>query len=158
MSQPIATTDIQAYVVHHMEAVFETMLSLKAVQETAKPLEGDRITGSVGMAGEKVTGRVYLHLPAAFAKQATAAMLGLSPEDITSNDEVNDVTGEVTNMLAGGLKSWFCDRGANCALTTPAVIRGTSFAVAAKPGIEHILIGFECSQYRGQIEVHVKIN
>jgi CheY-specific phosphatase CheX len=158
MSQPIAAADIQEYVVHHMEAVFETMLSLKAIPGEANPLEGERVTGSVGMAGDKVTGRVYLHLPAAFATQATAAMLGLAPEDITGHDEVNDVTGEVTNMLAGGLKSWFCDRGAKCALTTPAVIRGTSFAVSTKPGIEHILIGFGCNQYRGQIEVHVKLN
>ena len=67
------------------------------------------MTGSVGFAGENVTGAVYLHLSAAFANRVAAAMLGLQPEEIMGETEVNDVVGEVTNMLTGGLKSWLCD-------------------------------------------------
>jgi len=158
MSQPILIADIQQYVATHLESVFETMLSMKAVPAPADELTGERVTGTVGMAGEKVTGLVYLHLSAPFAGQATAAMLGLPPEEPLGQSDINDVTGEVTNMIAGGLKSWLCDHGAPCALTTPAVIRGTSFAITAKPGVEYLLLGFECNQSRGLIEVHVKFN
>jgi len=46
-------------------------------------------------------------------------MLGLPPDEITGETEVNDVVGEATNMLTGGLKSWLCDAGSDCAVSTP---------------------------------------
>ena len=158
MSQPIAIADIRHYVASHLETVFETMLSMKATAADAGELTGERVTGSVGMAGEKVTGLVYLHFSAPFAEQATAAMLGLPPEETPGQNDVNDVTGEVTNMIAGGLKSWLCDHRAACALTTPAIIRGTAFAITAKPDVECLRLGFECQGRRGLIEIHIKFN
>lgn len=161
MNNTISTSDVRNYVATHLGEVFETMLSLKA--ETAADFEpgrlaGERVTGSVGMAGETVTGSVYLHVSAPFAVQATAAMLGMTPEEITGTAEVNDVIAEVTNMIGGGLKSWLCDAGASCALTTPAVIRGNSFEVMAKPGVESIHLGFHCGGTSGLIEIHIKFN
>jgi chemotaxis protein CheX len=153
--------EVRNYISGHLKSVFDTMLSLQAVptpETTATGFTGERVTGTVGMAGEKVTGQVYLHISEAFALQATAAMLGMTPEEITGHAEVNDVVGEVTNMLAGGLKSWLCDAGATCALTTPAVIRGTSFAVTPKPGVELIALAFECQGTHGLVEVHIKFN
>ena len=161
MSNTISISDIRHYVTGHLEEVFSTMLSMKALPASGTDLHkfaGERVTGTVGMAGESVTGQVYLHLSASFSVQATAAMLGLPPEDVSGNAEVNDVIGEVTNMVAGGLKSWLCDAGAACALTTPAVIRGSSFTVTPKPGVELILIHFECQDTRGLVEVHIKFN
>ena len=160
MSAVIAIPDIRNYVSSHLINVFDTMLMLKAAPLPGPgntSLAGARITGTVGMAGETVTGQVYLHLHAALAAQAAAAMLGLAVEEL-GETEVNDVMGEVTNMIAGGLKSWFCDADAPCALTTPAVIRGESFAVTPKHGVELILIPFECESHRCLVEVHVKFN
>ena len=161
MNKTISTADIRDYVASHFGEVFETMLSLKAesVPEfNASQLTGERVSGSVGMAGDTVTGSVFLHVSAAFAVQATGAMLGMTPEELAGESEVNDVIGEVTNMIAGGLKSWLCDNGATCALTTPAVIRGNAFAITPKPGVELILIGFDCNGQRGLVEVHVKFS
>lgn len=161
MNKTISTSDVRDYVAGHLGEVFETMLSMKAATvagfDPAK-LSGERVTGSVGMAGEAVTGSVYLHVSAPFAVQATAAMLGMAPEEITGTAEVNDVIAEVTNMLGGGLKSWLCDSGASCALTTPAVIRGTSFEVMAKPGVESVQLGFDCAGATGLVEIHIKFN
>jgi len=161
MNHAISFADVHKYVVEHLGTVFETMLSIKAVP-TAEPDTsqfGDgRVSGTVGFAGKTVVGSVYLHVTAPFACQAAAAMLGLPPEEITGAAEVNDVIGEVTNMLAGGLKSWLCDAGALCALTTPAVIRGTSYSVATNPDVERIQIGFDCGSSRGLAEIHIKFN
>ena len=135
MNNNISAADVQKFVSTHLGDVFETMLSLKAApaaEFAAGQLSGERVSGSVGLAGETVTGSVYLHVSSPFAVQATAAMLGMAPEEITGVAEVNDVIAEVTNMIGGGLKSWLCDAGAKCVLTTPAVIRGTSFAITAK--------------------------
>ena len=154
----VPSSDIKEFMSGHLTQVFDTMLSLKA--NPIDPIDPnqfpERVSGSVGFAGEKVTGSVYLHIPAAFATQATAAMLGMGEGETPGDDEVKDVIGEVTNMLGGGLKSWLCDAGAVCALTTPAVIRGQSFAVLTSSGVEKILLPFDCGQHRGQAEVHIK--
>jgi chemotaxis protein CheX len=159
MNNTILASDVRDYVAAHLSEVFETMLSLKAEpgdQFGAPSIPGERVSGSVGLAGETVTGMVYLHLTAAFAIQATSAMLGLAPGELNGNAEVNDVVGEVTNMIGGGLKSWLCDAGATCVLTTPAVIRGSSFAINSKPGVEIIVLGFKSADTSGIVEIHIK--
>jgi chemotaxis protein CheX len=158
MSTPIPAAAIHAYVVDHLAKVFETMLSLPATPapEVDARQFPERVTGSVGFAGDKVSGTIYLHLSAEFAAQAAGAMLGLSPEELSDPAEINDVVGEITNMLGGGLKSWLCDAGATCVLTAPAVIRGTSFAVVASPGVERIQLGFASGPQNGLVEVHIK--
>lgn len=161
MNATVSTGQISEYLSRHLGDVFEMMLSMKAVSAPANEahhLHGERVTGTVGLAGDAVTGSVYLHISSAFSLQATAAMLGMPAEEITGTTEINDVVGEVTNMLAGGLKSWLCDSGSSCALTTPAVIRGTSFEINPKPGVQVILIGFDCGENKGLVEVHVKFN
>jgi len=142
----------------HLMDVFETMLDLKAVSEPASgmPEFDERVTGSVAFAGEHISGAVYLHLGTAFAGQVAAAMLGLAPADL-GEAEVNDAVGEVTNMLTGGLKSWLCDSGADCAVSTPAIIRGSSFAIEPVPDVRREWLIFNCDRDRVVVEIHVKI-
>jgi chemotaxis protein CheX len=159
MSQPVSTADIRDYMAAQLESVFDTMLSMKAATTAgvdAGLLAGERVSGMVGLAGEAASGSVYLHLAAPFAKQAAATMLGLTVEEISGPAEVNDVIGEVTNMLAGGLKSKLCDAGAACVLTTPAIVHGTSYSVTARASGEIILLGFDAGGSRGLIEVYLK--
>lgn len=158
MSQPTQTLNIREFITRHLVDVFETMLSKKAAQvdHADLPLQADRVCGSVGFAGETVSGVVYLQLAAPFGAQLAAAMLGLPPEELTGEAEINDVIGEMTNMLAGGLKSALCDAGAPCAVSTPSIIRGTSFVVEALPDLERICVAFECEQQPVLAEIHIK--
>lgn len=160
MSQTLEITNISDFMKSHVLDVCETMLATKAelLADAPAPHFSERVSGSVGFAGETVNGAVYLHLSTAFARRAAAAMLGLNPEDIQSDTEVNDVVGEVTNMMAGGLKSWLCDAGAVCAMSTPAIIRGTAFTIEAMPDVQHSLQVFACGDERMIVEVHVKFN
>jgi len=160
MSQPIVTSAVREFLVRHLVEVFSTMLSLPAlpVEEAMPAHVQERISGSVGFVGETVTGAVYLHVPAPFATRITCAMLGLPAEETPGEADVNDVIGEVTNMLAGGLKSWLCDAGATCALTTPAIIRGSSFQILASEGVSKIQFHFASDADRGLVEVHVKFS
>lgn len=160
MKQPITTAAVQEFLVRHLSDVFSTMLSMPAVP-LAEPPQSDtkeRVSGSVGFGGETVTGLVYLHLPAPFAARVTRAMLGLPEEEPPGDGDVNDVVGEVTNMLAGGLKSYLCDAGAACALSTPAIIRGTSFHISACEGVARIQLGFASDPYQGLVEIHIKFS
>ena len=161
MSKTISTSEVREYVSKHLGDVFETMLTMKATptpEFDVSRFSGERISGSVGLAGNTITGSVYLHVAAPFAVQMTSAMLGLAPEEITGTAEINDVVAEITNMLGGGLKSWLCDADAACALTTPAVIRGSAYVISAKPDVELIMLGFDCAGSHGLVEIHLKFN
>ena len=152
------TIDIRHFINGHLVEVFETMLSMKATpaSDGAAPVFAERATGSVGFAGDTVTGSVYLHLSTQLANQMAATMLGVPAGETLSEDEVNDVVGECTNMLAGGLKSALCDRGHECAVSTPAIIRGTSFQIEPLPEVRQELMIFECNGSRFAVEVHAK--
>jgi chemotaxis protein CheX len=135
------------------------MLSIDATL-VAPPVDpvahGDRVTGTVGFGGDNIAGAVYLHLPPSLAVSAAAAMLGTTPDAPPSEAEINDLVGEITNMLCGGLKSKLCDLGLPCAMSTPAIIRGASFRVEPAQGVEPISFFFDCGPDRAQFEVHVE--
>jgi chemotaxis protein CheX len=158
MSQQTQSVNVREFITRHLVDVCETMLSKKAtpVEGQNPPHYTDRVSGSVGFAGENVTGAVYLHLSASFATKATSAMLGLPIEEITGEAETNDVVGEMTNMLAGGLKSALCDANFPCAVSTPTIIRGTSFIVESIPDVERTCIIFDCEGEPIMTEIHIK--
>jgi len=160
MSTLALSFDVRQYLSHHLADVFSTMVSLPATlaADGRMPHFEDRVTGSVGFGGENVTGAVYLHMSATLAVRVTSSMLGLPPEEVTGDSEVNDVVGEMTNMLAGGLKSTLCDLGATCAVSTPAIIRGTAFEIEALPDVRRETMVFDCEAERVVVEVHIKFN
>lgn len=160
MGQAIQLPSVSEFMNGHLADVFETMLAMKARRVTgaAVPQYAGRVTGSIGFAGDAVTGAVYLHLSTDFAKKVAATMLGISPEEISDENEINDVVGEATNMVTGGLKSWLCDAGAACAMSTPAIIRGTSFAIEPMPDVERECLVFNCDGNPIVVEIHIKLN
>jgi chemotaxis protein CheX len=157
MNQTVEIPNLCEFMHRHLVDVFETMLSMKTAvaRGDGVPQFEERVTGSVAFAGEQINGAVYLHLGASFAGQMAAAMLGLAPEDL-GEAEVNDVVGEVTNMLTGGLKSWLCDSGADCAVSTPAIIRGSAFVIEPVPDVQREWLIFDCDHNRIVVEVHIK--
>jgi len=160
MSQTVQLPNVCQFMTRHLVDVFDTMLAIPAALAPNTPLPHfeERVTGSVGFAGDNVTGAVYLHLSAAFANRVAAAMLGLPPSETLGENDVNDVVGEATNMLTGGLKSWLCDAGSNCAVSTPAIIRGASFSIEPVPDVDREFLVFECGPDRLIVEIHIKLN
>lgn len=160
MSETLEIANVCDFMKTHLVDVFDTMLATKAtlVENISAPDFPERVSGSVGFAGETVNGAVYLHLSAGFAKRAAGTMLGLPPEEMNNEAEVNDVVGEVTNMVAGGLKSWLCDAGASCAMSTPAIIRGTAFVIEPSPSVQRSSQVFDCGDERVLVEIHIKFN
>lgn len=159
MSEIARTVDIPRLAGDAIISVFQTMLSLplEAVDGSPPVSFAEHVSGSVGFGGEQVIGAVYIHFSAEFARQVSAGMLGLGPEEI-GDSEVNDVVGEMCNMVAGGLKSTLCDAGAVCAVSTPAIIRGTSFAIETVPDVRQERLVFDCQGNRIIVEVHIKFN
>jgi flagellar motor switch protein FliN len=138
--------------------VFDSMLSMKA--EPAPPPEVQApvewITGCVGFGGDSVTGAVHLRLSADFGRQAAAATLGLTVAEVEGDDVINDVVGELTNILSGRLRSVLSDAGFACGVSTPTIIRGTFYEIEATGNVQRERLWFVCQQERLLIELHIQ--
>ena len=113
--------------------VFDTMLSLKVepagaqdVRASGEPL----VAAAVGFVGD-VNGVVFIHVSADFARKLARRMLSLADAEPEGDEMVNDVLGELGNMIVGSVKSALCDSGARCMLAIPSIVRGHS---AHQPG------------------------
>lgn len=127
----IAGVDIKAAIVNSVIDVFYTMLDMEveAIREVPPSFtEENRTVGSVTFAGE-VDGIFNIQVNDDFGKAMTAAMLGMEPGEVESEEEVYDVIREVSNIIGGNLKSKFVDVGLSCVLSTPAITNGRDFKV-----------------------------
>jgi chemotaxis protein CheX len=118
-------------------------LKMRVVGVTKIPihLPDAPVTGMIGLSG-KCTGFISLTLP---NRVATLAVSGLSMEEYTTiNAQVVDGVGEITNIIAGGLKTklyntpWMINN-----ITVPSVILGTNYNISYTKGIEYCGITFE---------------
>ncbi|MDR2756775.1 MAG: chemotaxis protein CheX [Planctomycetaceae bacterium] len=99
------------------------------------------VTGMIGLSG-KCTGFLSLTMP---NRVATLAVSGFSMEEYTTvNAQVVDGVGEITNIIAGGLKTklyntpWMINN-----ITVPSVILGSNYNISYTKGIEYCGITFE---------------
>ncbi len=112
--------------------LFDTMLSMEItpVEEASEERDENEIVlvGFVSLAG-KVNGSVNIRVSRNMAREMAAGMLGMEIEEIESDEEVKDVLREVCNIVAGGLKSNFCDAGLACQISTPSITTGNHFQI-----------------------------
>jgi len=97
--------------------VFDTMFSvnLEALETVSKTsLAGVRNVSSVCFAGD-ANGIVSIHVDSELSRRMAANMLGMEPEEIEGGSEIEDMLGELSNIVGGGLKSALTDTGLRCA-------------------------------------------
>jgi len=141
---PFNDTDIQTMVVQAVEKFFSTMLaedvttvetlvcgdpSTDPNQPAALDTDEPVIASAVGYIGD-VNGVVYLYLEETLAKRVTAQFLGM---------EIS----EVSNMIVGTFKNSMCDRGHNCRLTIPSILRGKHFAIQTTSSVHRKIFRFQ---------------
>lgn len=136
--------------------VFETMLALNVVAASPTKLPGERVSSAIGIGGERINGTVYLHFPEKLAREVTRAMLQCTPGQNAGDNDVNDVIGEMGNMVGCRLKCLLNDADIFCAVSTPSVIRG-AFTVDAPPDVTAEIFYFSCLGQRLAVEVHLQI-
>jgi chemotaxis protein CheX len=138
--------------------VFGTMLNIevKGAELNGRQTNGEeQIASSVGFIG-RLTGVVYLYSSGTFAKGLACRMLGMEPGEISGNEMVNDVMGELTNMVVGHLKSRLSDRGMPCVLTIPSIVRGNQFSIEPVSSSERRVFAFRCEVNQLIVEVLIK--
>lgn len=108
------------------------------------------INGTVGFGG-RVTGTVFLSMGVVQAVAMAESLIG-EPVDADA-DEVLDVLGELTNMIAGGIKTRLNDSGFETVMTIPSVIRGPSIRVTGKDVQFRIEKEFQATGSEGSFRV-----
>ena len=101
----INAVDLRGFISGAMDEVFDTMLSMNielADEGVQANVDGERIVGSVGFAG-KAVGSVSIQVNEVFARQITAAMLGMEEDEI----EVTPFMPEA--LFEGSLEDFWID-------------------------------------------------
>jgi len=118
-------------------------LKVRVVGVTKIPVQlpEANITGLIGLSG-RCTGFISMSMP---ERVATLAVSGLLMEEHKAiNAQVIDGVGEITNVMAGGLKSrlsntpWAVNN-----ITIPSVILGERYDISYSKGIEYCGVSFE---------------
>jgi len=133
--------------------IWSTFLSVK-VSTTSKPFkpkgQGNTLAGCVQITGEW-QGSVTLYAPKEIGRKIAATMYSLD-EAAVENQQIQDVVGEITNILAGNIKSIL---PAPCSISLPSVAV-TDFNLH-HPGSEMLsAVNFDCEGLPFLVVMHHK--
>lgn len=133
--------------------IWSTFLSMK-VSPTDKPFrpngKGNTLAGCVQITGEW-QGSVTLYAPREIGKKVAAIMYSLDEAEI-EDQQIQDVIGEITNILAGNIKSIL---PAPCSISLPCVAV-TDFNLH-HPGSEMLTaVNFDCEGLLFLVVMHHK--
>ena len=100
-----------------------------------------RVTGLIGLSG-KCTGFISISMPERVATHAVSGLL--MEEHKTINAQVIDGVGEMTNVIAGGLRTKLANSPwVVSSITIPSVILGSQYNISYSKGIEYCSVTFE---------------
>ena len=107
------------------QEVFDTMIfmDLKPVTDSHQHLDGDVVLSCITYNGA-VAGCFGFGCQVEGATAIAKSMLGLSPTDSLSREEVQDAVGEVANMVMGNMKTMLADVLGDIQISIPTVIWG----------------------------------
>lgn len=151
-------TQFKQIVSNSVSSVFHTMLNLSVEMKGVSALDCDGVpvdfvpltatgemlvVGNVGIVG-RLTGMVYLYMTHSFATRIAARMLGMTEAEVEEDELINDVIGELSNMVVGQFKNQLDERGYACRLTIPSILRGSNFVVEPVRSAERQVFYFTC--------------
>jgi CheY-specific phosphatase CheX len=125
--------------------VFDTMLGMAidpSVGGAVFPPPEPQVIGMVGLAGA-ITAVVCLRVPESFSEGLTRAMIAAGPDEPLTEADVNDVIGELANIIAGKLKSCF-QTNSPCNLSLPTIARGRHIDLESVKGTQRDSFTFHC--------------
>ena len=149
MSETLVTKLVEA-----THEVFETMVFRTLAQGDPVPdAQGapkSNVVGTVGFAGS-ASGLVAFYSTLDAAKEITGAMLGMEVNEL--GEDVKDAIGEITNMVAGGLKVSLTECGRRIELAIPTTAIGKSIRTSGLSGASLARVPFATPQGRFWVEL-----
>ena len=143
-----------AFLIDSTCEVFETMI-LRLLSQ-AIPIEGDalrprcNVVATVSFAGAE-SGIVAFYCTKDAACEIAGALLGMDPA--AAYGDMPDAIGEVTNMIAGALRTKMTDAGTPCAISIPTVTVGSDFYTKYVSDVRRVLCPFKM----GDQEIFVEL-
>jgi chemotaxis protein CheX len=146
-----------AIIINATEEVFSSFMLLSMTPGLpyyrTKALEGDCIAGSIYFSG-CATGYAAIYLLKETAELVARDFLFEEDLEITAA-VIDDIICELTNILAGRVKSYIDPPGSNLHLSLPELSRGSAFSPAPLPDGKKITVPFYLDD--GQFWVEVQL-
>lgn len=145
--------------IHSVFNAMETMIGVKPVRhkpylKETNMTEGD-VTGLVGFASQNISGSVALSFPATTAFKVFEAMIGAPANEI--NDEVQDIVGELSNIVVGGAKNELSSLGLSYDISIPMVVAGNKHTINHKFDKPIVVVPFTLNEDPFSMELSIKI-
>ncbi len=156
----LGTLDIISSTGDKVIEFFDTMLSMELELVDKSDLESadtPKHVGTVNFAGD-VNGSLHLKVNGPFAYVITSNMVGIPLDEIEDEADVKDVIGEMSNIIAGNLKTAFCDSGLECAISPPSITAGKNFKITVLHMDRYERFTFKFEHHEITVEICVKID
>jgi chemotaxis protein CheX len=157
---PFSLQELEGMVLESVTKYFDMMIGLSVQYEGCKPglgydeLEGPPppvlpstktvIVGMVGFVGA-MNGVINLYMEEDLAMRITGSFLGMNEEELAAEgaEVVHDALGEMANMVVGTFKNAVSDKGFQCRMTVPSILRGTNFTIETPSSVFRMLYSFK---------------
>lgn len=145
-SLPFSAEELERMLIEAVEKFYSTMIGVPIGFVDSRPglsydeLEGPPppvlpsiqtvVVGMVGFIGT-MNGVINLYMEETLATRLTGAFLGMTEQELNEEgpEVMHDTLGEMTNMIVGTFKNSVSDRGYQCRMTVPSILRGTNFTI-----------------------------
>ncbi len=138
--------DLHGAIISTTQEIFSTMVLLDIDEIDAGAfLSGAaevNLSSMLGFGGD-IKGALELHFPGAVAIGITSRFLGTNVTQL--DEDVKDAMGELANMIAGGLKTFFSERNIKAELAIPSTVTGKAYGTRSIPGVDRLQVYFACS-------------
>ena len=114
------------------------------------------VSGMIGFAEKNISGSVALSFPSATILKVFEKMMGAPADGI--NGEVEDIVGELTNIVVGGAKKEFSELGYPYHLSIPMVVSGKNHSIKHKHDKPITVISFSIDSNDFTMEISLKVN
>lgn len=146
-----------------IESVNDMMETMMGVLPERLPIElktedhaaGD-VSGIIGFADKNITGAVALSFPEETVLSVYELMTSEKANSI--DNSVQDTVGELANMVAGGAKRIFADRGLHFHISIPSVVVGKRHSIFHKMGTPVVIVPFILEGKPFNMEVSMKVD
>jgi chemotaxis protein CheX len=109
------------------------------------------VSGLIGMVGPNMKGSMSITFDESLALEIMQRMLGEKPESM--NEEVTDMVGEITNMVAGGAKNTLGDMGYDFGMATPIVVAGRDHTINHQVDGPRLTMPFKSDAGQANLEI-----
>ncbi|WP_354622571.1 chemotaxis protein CheX [Psychromonas sp. MME2] len=109
------------------------------------------VSGLIGMVGPTAKGSFSISLDKKLALNVFRLMVGETLDDIS--DDITDMLGEITNMVAGGAKRQLGEKGFEFNMATPIVVSGPNHTIKHQVDGSKVLMPFHSEHGNAFIEI-----